>query len=646
VSADGAADGPPPLHVAALVKQIPVFEELRLGADRRLERAGLPREMSAYDRRAVAQGVELARATGGSCTVVTLGPPEAVDVLREALAFGADRGVHVTDPAFAGSDTLATARALATALSRLEARGGPFHLVLVGRNSVDAETGQVGPQVAQLLDRPFATGVKRLAVRGGPTAGLVADVGLEHDDTWVEATVALPAVLSTAERLIDPCKVKDEARWAAVDPARVTTLTAADLDADRCADGGAWAWGQAGSPTRVGEVRAEAVERGGLRLDGTVEDQVAEAVRVLADRGALQGGEDPHELPDDVPRPGPGGGPAVVVVVEPERWRPTRELLSEAARLARRGPAGARVVAFGIEGAAGDDEVLASWGADELVVVRAGGGGAVVEEDVAAALVGWAGTAPPWAVLVGSTAWGREVAGRAAAALGAGLTGDAVGLGVEHAGGDGRARLVAWKPAFGGGLVAAVRSRSAVQMATVRAGVMATNQPRFPGLIPTSVVEVVPRGRVRVHDRRREDDVDALLRAEVVVGVGQGVDPDGYAELDPLLDVLGARLGATRKVTDRGWLPHARQIGITGHSIAPRLYVALGTSGRFNHFVGVRSAGSILAVNPDPDAPLFAVSDVGIVGDWREVVPALVAHLRGHAHAGRSPAGTERRRPG
>jgi electron transfer flavoprotein alpha subunit len=196
---------------------------------------------------------------------------------------------------------------------------------------------------------------------------------------------------------------------------------------------------------------------------------------------------------------------------------------------------------------------------------------------------------------------------------------------------------VAWKPAFGGGLVAAVRARTAVQMVTVRAGVLATNQPRLPGLPLPTVVEVEPRGRVVVHGTRREDDFDELLRADVVVGVGQGVDPGDYAGLDPLLAVLGARLGATRKVTDKGWLPHARQIGVTGHSIAPRLYVALGLSGTLNHLVGVRAAGTVVAVNPDPDAPVHAAADVGIVADWRVAVPVLVRHLRERPRARSAP---------
>jgi electron transfer flavoprotein alpha subunit len=113
----------------------------------------------------------------------------------------------------------------------------------------------------------------------------------------------------------------------------------------------------------------------------------------------------------------------------------------------------------------------------------------------------------------------------------------------------------------------------------------------------------------------------------VVVGVGRGVDPADYGALDALRLALGAELGATRKVTDEGWLPRSRQVGITGRSIAPRLYVSIGASGKFNHVVGVRAAGTVLAINPDPSAPVFDAADVGIVGAWRDAVPLLVEAL-------------------
>ena len=128
------------------------------------------------------------------------------------------------------------------------------------------------------------------------------------------------------------------------------------------------------------------------------------------------------------------------------------------------------------------------------------------------------------------------------------------------------------------------------------------------------------RGRVRVLSQRPDDDVEVLARAEMVIGVGAAVRPDEYALLSPLAAVLDAELAATRKVTDNGWAPRSRQVGITGRSIAPRLYVALGTSGKFNHMVGVRAAGTILAINHDPDALVFGHCDIGMVGDWHAAV--------------------------
>jgi electron transfer flavoprotein alpha subunit len=217
--------------------------------------------------------------------------------------------------------------------------------------------------------------------------------------------------------------------------------------------------------------------------------------------------------------------------------------------------------------------------------------------------------------------WGREVAARVAAHSAAGLTGDAVDLTVEAD------RLVAWKPAFGGWLVAAVTSTSPVQMATLRPGVMPVPEARPPHEIPVAYLRATPRNRIRRIDGERDDELDALAAAAVVVGVGVGVLPDEYESLAELCRVLDAPLGATRKVTDRGWLPHSRQIGITGRSIRPELYVAIGVSGKFNHMVGVRGAGVIIAVNRDPGAPIFDAADIGIVGDWHDVVPELARSI-------------------
>ena len=593
-----------PLRVAALVKQVPVPESLRL-QDGRLVRTGVTFEMNAYCRRAVSQGVRLARDTGGSCTVVTLGPPSAEDVLREAVAWGADEGLHLCDGAFAGSDTLATARALAAAI----AAAGPFDLVLLGRNSLDGETGQVGPEVAQLLGLPFASGVRQL-----DDAGAFLRLQLEHDDGFEDVEVDLPAVLSVAERLCEPCKVDPDGR-AAVPPERLSRLDAAAL--------GPGPWGEAGSPTVVGATRPMDHRRAGAVLEGPLLDQVDAALRLLEARGALDPGR-----PDGVAPPTAGERPSaagrsagpVAVLVEPGRPEVGSELLAAAVRLGRHvgGPVHALVVG----------DAAADGRADLMVSLS----GSVVAEDVADAVADYVRERSPWGLLAPSTAFGREVAGRVAAATGSGLVGDAVELSVH----DGR--LVAAKPAFSGALVADITCSSATQMATVRPGVLPPGVGRSgrPGAVEERALHT--RGRVRVLGQRRNDDVETLARAEIVIGVGTAVPPDEYEQLSSLAALLGAELAATRKVTDNGWAPRARQVGITGRAIAPRLYVAVGLSGKFNHMVGVRGAGTVLAVNVDRGAPVFCSCDVGVVGDWHEVVPLLAEALRRRDAAAREGA--------
>ncbi len=285
-----------PLSVAVLVKQVPLAEDFRLGPDGRLVRDDVPLEVNPYCRRAIAKGVELA--AGGRCVAFTLGPPAAEEVLREAVAAGAAEGVHLCDPAFAGSDTLATARALAAAIRA----GPPFDLILAGLNSVDADTGQVPPELAELLGLPFASGVRHLEI-----AGYAARVSCERDDGTAELLVPLPAVLSVAERLCAPAKYGPAER-AAVPAERIRLVRAAGL--------GPGPWGAAGSPTSVGEVRAYEHRRDCRVLAGPLAAQVLEAVGLLAERGALPWGAGrptagrSRATARRSPRPGPPGGRA------------------------------------------------------------------------------------------------------------------------------------------------------------------------------------------------------------------------------------------------------------------------------------------------------------------------------------------------
>jgi electron transfer flavoprotein alpha subunit len=362
----------------------------------------------------------------------------------------------------------------------------------------------------------------------------------------------------------------------------------------------------------VGRTRVLDVDRSGERLDGVGPGQVDRVVEVLRARGAF---DMQVEGPvDEVARPvGDGGGGDVVVLGEPGRHRVNSELLGAGAGLAA--AIGGRCV-MSID-VVDDWEALSGQGVDR-VLRHAGTTGA---EDVARMLEGRLTREPPWAVLAPGTAWGREVAARLATRMGAGLTGDAIGLEVR----DGR--LVAFKPAFGGRMVAQITCTSAVQMATVRPGILPALRPRPNGPFAVEHLEAVPGSRTRIIERHRDDDRDQLANADVVIGVGVGVDPTDLPEIEAHAAAIGAELCATRRVTDAGWMPRARQVGITGHSIAPRLYLAIGTSGKFNHTVGIRSAGTVVGINPDPDCELWSACDIGMVGDWRAAFDLLIPRL-------------------
>ena len=594
------------MKIAVLVKQIPAPVEFRM-QEGRLVRDGVPLEVNAYCRRANAKAVELA-GSDGEVVVFTMGPPAAADALREMIACGADRGVHLCDPAFAGSDTLATAVALAAAIRR----EGPFDLVLAGLNSLDSDTGQVPVEVAELLGLPFAAGVRDLEVVGGSFTAR-----LETDDGFCTVAGDLPAALSTAERLCAPSKAPPEV-FAEVADDRIGRLSAADLDVP------AEQLGAPGSPTSVGPIRVLMATRRALRAAS-----VAHAVDLLEEFGAFS---DPPESDDsdDASRASAtllaaGTDGAHHTAGERSVWcfftEPGvgAELLGEAAELAAWISGTVTAVTTGANGASSAE--LGAAGADRLLVIES----ASEPSEQADALAAAAAERLPWALLVEGTRSGRVVASIVAARCRWGLTGDAVGLEVSPDG-----RLVAWKPAFGGRLQVPILSRSPVQMATIRPGVLALRPPRADAPDPEAELLPAPApARVRtVAAERDDDDTGELRRARSVVAVGVGVEPDGYPVIDELRAALGdAALGATRRVTDQGWVPRGRQIGVTGHAVAPRLLVAVGSSGRFNHTVGIRNAGVILAVNSNPDAEIFDQVDVGLVGEWQTVVPELTAEL-------------------
>lgn len=452
-----------------------------------------------------AAALECALAIGGEVVVVSMCPPSAADALRRLTRLGV-RAILLSDPLFSGSDTLATARVLARAMEKLNPA-----LILCGRQTVDGDTGQVGPCLAALLGLPVVTNVMAL------------------DEMSVKSGVVMTRLGS--ERFRIPCILTVE---------RIASLRFASLFAKT---GTVETWGNAelclpkplcglaGSPTRVLE---------------TFENKKGRRVcRWIS----------PEELPGLIEKlravPNVPALPPKADVLLPEIWCVGKEVVPQAESLAR------HVTVLPKEN-------------PERIAARA------KEEN------------PP-VILWNADLWGRRNAPVAAALLQTGLCADCTALET-----DGRL-LYMFRPARGGNITAKITCRTTPQMATVR---------------------TVP-GR---NENAENDDCisEEALERDVILSIGKGA-ADHRAEAETLAKKLGAALCASRGLVDCGGAPYAEQVGLTGKSVSPRVYLAAGISGAVHHTCAIENAGSIIAVNPDRSARIFEYADYGVAARFEDV---------------------------
>jgi electron transfer flavoprotein alpha subunit len=290
----------------------------------------------------------------------------------------------------------------------------------------------------------------------------------------------------------------------------------------------------------------------------------------------------------------------------------TLELLTIARRL------GEPSAVFIGSGAAAAQGTLAEYGAAKIYVAQAPEFDQYLVVPVADALTQIAKATNPSAILVSSTTDGKEIAARTALRIGSGLITDAVDVTAEGVATQSvfSASYVSTSKVTQGAAVITVKPNSAAPEAAAAAGAMEDVAVAFSDLSNAArVTGVEPRAK----SARPE-----LTEAEVVVSGGRGVaGAEGFAVIESLADAMGAAVGASRAATDAGWYPHAFQVGQTGKMVSPNLDIAAGISGAIQHRAGMQTSKTIVAINKDPEAPIFELADFGVVGDLFKVVPQL-----------------------
>jgi electron transfer flavoprotein alpha subunit len=263
---------------------------------------------------------------------------------------------------------------------------------------------------------------------------------------------------------------------------------------------------------------------------------------------------------------------------------------------------------------------LARYGATKVYVADGASLATYSSEGYTDTLAAFIGKIQPAIILVGATVMGRDLGPRLAARLGVGLASDCTALEIDGG------RLLATRPIFAGKALARVKLNGDPQMASVRPNVLPAPEPDAGA---TATVESVAaaagdvRAVVVALAGAGEGEID-VAEADIIVSGGRGVGgPEGFAPVRSLGKTLGAAVGASRAAVDAGWIEHSHQVGQTGKTVTPNLYIACGISGAIQHLAGMKTSKVIVAVNKDPEAPIFKIADYGIVGNLFEVVPLL-----------------------
>ncbi len=295
-------------------------------------------------------------------------------------------------------------------------------------------------------------------------------------------------------------------------------------------------------------------------------------------------------------------------------------------------PLYAVIIGSGIGEGAGE---LAARGADKVFVYDHPDLAVFRDDPYSAILKGLVEEVKPSIFLVGATAIGRSLGPKVAASLETGLTADCTGLDIDPE----SRLLLQTRPAYGGNIMATIiTTDSRPQMATVRYKVMKEAERD-----PTNKCEIVRKSvdvtklpdRVKILDFQPAPEEVSIVDAEIVVSGGKGLgEPKGFGLIEELAKALGGAVGASRPTVDEGWIEYRHQVGLSGRTVRPKLYMACGISGAVQHLAGMKTSDVIISINKDKEAPIFSVSSLGAVGDLYEVIPHLIEKIKEHKQNG------------
>jgi electron transfer flavoprotein alpha subunit len=592
-----------------------------------LIREGVPSVINPSDVNAVEECLKLKEEYGAKVAVMTMGPSQAEDALRDLLAMGADRAILLTDRAMAGADTFATSYTISTAVRRLEKDEGPADLVFFGRQALDGQTGQVGPGVAARLGIPIITYMTRIVKVDPNERSLVAE--RKADDMTETIKVPMPAAITVIEKVNKPRRAPIEGILHA-QKAEVERWNKDTIDADPTK------LGLLGSPTIVRRMFIPKPRGRGEIFNGRNDPAGAArwlkekilSSRPFAGKPAATSASPTSDVQPVVKREKESDSGPVWVYVEQNEGRAADvswELIGAGATLAKKLSTDLEAVVIGylVEGIAKE---AASFGVSKVYLIDHPVLKHYRTAPYAKALSELANSHRPQILLIGATRNGRDLSGTTATTIRTGLTADCTSLDIEPDTG----LLLQTRPTWGEKQLAIIMTpKHKPQMSTVRPGVF-PKPPKIDHIVEIAKVSMdftEEETSAKIIDYKWIERSSLLQESDIVVSGGRGLGSDFQLVRD-LAKALGGAVGASRRAVESGFADKESQVGQTGNTIRPKLYIAAGISGSIQHIVGIEGAETVMAVNIDPDAPIFNSCNYGVIGDATEILPLLTEQIR------------------
>ncbi len=630
------------VNYIVLVKQVPdikrIPEEAWDWEKGILKRGLLDNVCNELDKQAIAFAISMRHVLQGQIVSLSMGPPFADAVLKYALSVGVDTGVLLTDRKLGGADTAATAYPLAVAIRKIEKdifKGDRNYIIISGMQSVDGDTAQVPPQVAEdlgIAHIAYATSfsidknnhllIKRITRRG----------------TQIVSPLTYPCMITVTNWTLHPNATFERTRWA--NSQRLIKWSAADVTTDESRIG------LAGSRTTVFKIfsprevstRKCIFESDLNKLAGLLKDAYLSKLKSTGQESAKV----TYQLPVGK---NPTYSGELWVLAEQEGGeinQASYELLGKARELATQVSTKVGAVLVG-QSSLKLQNSLISYGADKVYIITSkqlDDFQPVLYSRIICELLD---KYRPQMMLFSATPLGRELAPRVAYRADSGLTADCTALDIfDYKKGtqDYTAILRQTRPALGGNIMASIITQnSKVQMSTVRPGVMQALKPdekRTGEIITYEPVITEADFTVEIISSEESPATSGLKDATIIVSGGGGCrTKEGFDNCIPALaDGLGkflgekAMVGASRIAVEMGFVDRSHQVGQTGQTVKPKLYVAVGISGAVQHISGMQNSRIVLAINKDPNANIFKTADFGIVGNLEELVPKLIKILK------------------